>query len=74
MIPLWTITSDSLFERIGWAFTSLGSPWVAHLVWPIPIFPSREILFLAFLTNFSTLPLVLQTFRFELYNATPELS
>ena len=23
--------------RCGWAFTSLGAPWVAQRVWPIPV-------------------------------------
>ena len=49
MMPLSTpTTSDStvpeplpvqLPETCGWALTILGSPWVAHLVCPIPHVP-----------------------------------
>ena len=36
MIPLWTTATRPLQSRWGWAFNSVGCPWVAHRVWPIP--------------------------------------
>jgi len=36
-LPLWTTTKAcSSSERWGWAFTSDGTPWVAHRVWAMP--------------------------------------
>ena len=37
MIPLCTTTNGP--ERCGWAFSSLGRPWVAQRVWPMPRVP-----------------------------------
>ena len=36
MIPLWTTATLPAASRWGWAFGSLGSPWVAQRVWAIP--------------------------------------
>ena len=33
------IANSSLLSECGWALTSLGTPWVAHLVCPIPMLP-----------------------------------
>ena len=53
IIPLWT--TDTLSDECGWAFTLLGTPCVAHLTWPIPIFPERLFKSKLF-SKFSTLP------------------
>ena len=37
MMPLWTTASRSV--AWGWALVSLGLPWVAQRVWPMPIAP-----------------------------------
>ena len=35
MMPLWT---TAIFpETWGWAFRSLGAPWVAQRVWAMPV-------------------------------------
>ena len=40
MIPLWTTTILPLQSWCGWAFSSLGRPWVAQRVWPMPKAPA----------------------------------
>ena len=37
MIPLWTTAILPAASRCGWALRSVGLPWVAHRVWPIPV-------------------------------------
>ena len=37
MMPLWTTATRSV--AIGWALASVGRPWVAQRVWPMPIVP-----------------------------------
>ena len=37
MMPLWTTASRG--EACGWALVSVGLPWVAQRVWPMPIAP-----------------------------------
>ena len=37
MMPLWTTASRLV--ACGWALVSLGRPWVAQRVWPMPIVP-----------------------------------
>ena len=39
MIPLWITATLPLVDRCGWALRSVGPPWVAHRVWPIPVVP-----------------------------------
>ena len=36
MIPLWTTATRPVQSRWGWAFVSVGWPWVAQRVWPMP--------------------------------------
>ncbi len=36
MIPLWMTARRPLQSTWGWAFSSVGRPWVAHRVWPMP--------------------------------------
>ena len=36
MIPLWTRASPAEQSTWGWALPSVGPPWVAQRVWPIP--------------------------------------
>ncbi len=41
MIPLWmTAILRRPSDRCGWAFRSVGPPWVAQRVWPIPVVPA----------------------------------
>ena len=37
MMPLWTMATRSV--AWGWALVSLGAPWVAQRVWPMPTLP-----------------------------------
>jgi len=39
IMPLWMMASRPLRERCGWALRSVGLPWVAHRVWPMPVVP-----------------------------------
>ena len=72
IIPLWT--TETLFDECGCAFRLLGTPWVAHLTWPMPIEPSifcDNKLF----SNLSTLPSVLISWlwiRYPLLNGKSE--
>ena len=38
MMPLWTTATRSV--ACGWALFSVGLPWVAQRVWPMPVCPS----------------------------------
>ena len=38
MMPLWTTATRSV--ACGWALLSVGLPWVAQRVWPMPIVPA----------------------------------
>ncbi len=38
-MPLWTTTRVPEPSRWGWAFSSVGRPWVAQRVWPMPKVP-----------------------------------
>ena len=40
MMPLCTTATRPVQSVCGWAFSSLGRPWVAHLVCPMPTVPS----------------------------------
>ena len=42
MMPLWMTASLSSSARCGCAFVSVGPPWVAQRVWPIPVVPSAS--------------------------------
>ena len=37
MMPLCTTAMRPSASVCGWALVSFGSPWVAHLVWPMPM-------------------------------------
>ena len=39
MMPLWTTPTRSV--TCGWALFSVGLPWVAQRVWPMPTVPGR---------------------------------
>src|SRR5918994_7313070 len=43
MIPLWITATRPEQSRWGWAFRSVGCPWVAHLVCPIPLAPLSTV-------------------------------
>ena len=53
IIPLWTTETTS--EEWGCALTIFGTPWVAHLTWPIPMLPFEGFLNKIFSSS-STLP------------------
>src|SRR5574337_2088109 len=42
MMPLWTTTRSPVQSLWGWAFSSVGRPWVAHRVWPSPTSPEKS--------------------------------
>ena len=41
MMPLWTTAILPAASRCGCALRSVGLPWVAQRVWPIPVLPIR---------------------------------
>src|SRR5918992_2405960 len=43
MIPLWITASRPVQSRWGWAFRSVGRPWVAHRVCPIRLSPRSAV-------------------------------
>ncbi len=53
MMPL--CTTATLPERCGCALSSVGGPWVAQRVWPMPVAPSTHSL-RSFFTRLSSLP------------------
>ncbi|CAM5233766.1 hypothetical protein SVIOM342S_00108 [Streptomyces violaceorubidus] len=36
-MPLWTTATRPALSRCGWALASVGPPWVAQRVWPMPV-------------------------------------
>src|SRR5574337_1742541 len=42
MMPLWTTTRSPVQSLWGWAFSSVGRPWVAQRVWPSPTSPEKS--------------------------------
>ena len=42
MMPLWTTAILPVVSRCGWALRSVGRPWVAHRVWPMPVLPPSD--------------------------------
>ena len=42
MMPLWITASLSSSARCGCALPSVGPPWVAQRVWPMPVVPSAR--------------------------------
>ena len=43
MIPLWITATRPVQSRWGWALRSVGRPWVAHRVCPIPLTPLSAV-------------------------------
>ena len=43
MMPLCTTANNPPSLTWGWEFTSLGAPWVAHRVWPMPTVPGSSL-------------------------------
>ncbi len=39
MMPLWITATRPAQSRCGWALRSVGAPWVAQRVWPMPTAP-----------------------------------
>ena len=42
MMPLWTIAMRPDESTCGCALMSVGAPWVAQRVWPMPTRPARR--------------------------------
>ena len=42
MIPLWMTATRPAASRCGWALRSVGRPWVAQRVWPMPVVPLKD--------------------------------
>ena len=40
MMPLWITATRPSAGECGWALRSVGPPWVAHRVCPMPVVPS----------------------------------
>ncbi len=60
-MPLWTIAIFLFISKCGCALLSLGSPWVAHLVCPMPVVPDKSSRW-----NSSSMSLTLPAFLKEL--------
>ncbi len=43
MIPLCTTATWPAASRCGWAFSSLGAPWVAQRVCAMPVVPANRL-------------------------------
>ena len=42
MMPLWITATRPSADRCGWALRSVGPPWVAQRVWPMPVVPGVD--------------------------------
>ena len=42
MMPLWMTATVPVQSTCGWALRSLGAPWVAQRVWPMPVRGRRQ--------------------------------
>jgi hypothetical protein len=76
MIPLWMTATALAVSRCGWALRSVGAPWVAQRVCPMPVLPvippgwSAAIAF----SRFSIRPARFSTTSSPSSTATPEES
>ena len=61
MMPLCTMAKRPSFERWGWALTSVGAPWVAQRVCPMPIRPGTAAPFSVFSQSLAIRPLTFST-------------
>ena len=61
MIPLCTSAMRPVGSVWGWALTSLGTPWVAQRVWPMPTRPEKSAGVVA--RSAAILPFTLWIFR-----------
>ncbi len=43
MMPLWTTATLPSASRCGWAFSSVGAPWVAQRVCAMPVVPAKRL-------------------------------
>lgn len=59
-MPLWTTATLESASRCGWAFSSLGAPWVAQRVCAMPTLPLKRAGTLA--SRSRTRPLALTDF------------
>ena len=61
MIPLWMTATRPPLETCGWALMSVGPPWVAHRVCPIPVVEGSIGSAASSDRRFSSLPAFLRT-------------
>ncbi len=61
MMPLWITATRPSAETCGWAFTSVGPPWVAHRVCPIPVVAGTVGSVASRACRFASLPAFLRT-------------
>ena len=59
---MWTTANFPELSAWGWEFILEGLPWVAHLVWPIPIVPTNASIPSAFSSS-ETRPLFFTKFN-----------
>ena len=64
MIPLWMTATVPSAERCGWALRSVGPPWVAHRVCPIPIVAAGSGLSASSFSRLASLPAFLAELSF----------
>ena len=65
-MPLWTIATVLSESECGWELFFEISPCVAHLVWPIPMFPLNLLSFILF-ANLSILDLCSPNFEMLIF-------
>ncbi len=56
MIPLWMTATVPSADTCGCALRSVGPPWVAHRVCPIPIVAGGSVWSASSFSRFATLP------------------
>lgn len=72
MIPLCTTATRPMRPTCGWALPSVGPPWVAQRVWPIPVVAAGNGVSAIAFSRLASLPARLSTASFLLAtNAIP---
>ena len=71
MMPLWITAILPLQSRCGWALRSVGAPWVAQRVWPIPTVPAGGTCSPSAPSSSESLPARLTTASAPSRSATP---
>ena len=72
MMPLWTSATRPSADRCGWAFASVGPPWVAQRVCPMPMVDAGSGLAASSASRLAILPAYLRhSIRPSAPTATP---